>query len=248
MVATGRSGLAEDLVRGLGIPADRVEHVRQVELAAVGDRLAGIDRLGDGELIRVLLDEVGEREEHALAVCRVDPAPVALVERRPGGGDSTVHIGLTAGRDVGDDLTRRGRETLEGRSVDGIDECAVDIGLGADRVGEGGSHADPFDGGSGCARGSRACCWCPHCRRSRAPMVALLTSGLVGSAETSMNTALAGQPACTLLIDCPDAFSVARPEARPGSQRNDRLRSLHLFRTAELLCDRTRAPSSSCQA
>ncbi len=70
-------------------PAGVVEEVRgrerQVDVARLLDRLAAVERLGDGELARALLEDAGDAEEVLRALCRAQRRPAVregLTRRR----------------------------------------------------------------------------------------------------------------------------------------------------------------------
>src|SRR5699024_11771417 len=138
-VARGR-GLPEELVGRLRVPADRGDRVRQVELAAVGERLAGVDRLREREVLEVLLEQRDQAQQDLAALGGVHAAPDAGVERGARGGDGAVDVLRIARGDVGE-LPAGGRvDALEGRAGDGGHEAAVEVGEGADGVGERGGN------------------------------------------------------------------------------------------------------------
>jgi hypothetical protein len=102
-VGSGGRGLAEHLVGGFGVPAQGVQHVGEVEAAAVGDRFACVDRFGDGQFVGVGLDQIGEAEQDGFAFGGGDPAPVAFLEGGAGRGDGPVDVDLAPGGDLRDD-------------------------------------------------------------------------------------------------------------------------------------------------
>jgi hypothetical protein len=100
----------------LRVPPDGVHDVGQVELLAVDDGLAGIHGIEAGELEQVAFDEIGESQQHLLALTRREPAPVALVKGATCRGDGSVDILLATGGDVSEHLPSGRHHRLERRS------------------------------------------------------------------------------------------------------------------------------------
>ena len=83
-----------DLVGPAGVVAEAVDHQRQVGVAALADRLAVVEGLELGQLVDVLLDQVGQLVHQPAAVAGVHLAPGApVVERLAGGLDGQVDVG-----------------------------------------------------------------------------------------------------------------------------------------------------------
>ena len=134
VVAADRDGLAVDLVGPAGVVAEAVDHQRQVGVAALADRLAVVERLQLGQLVDVLLDQVGELVHQAAAVAGVHLAPGAGVERLAGGLDRQVDIGGIPLGDLGDDFLGRRVDRLERLAADAVAPLAVDQQLGLMRA------------------------------------------------------------------------------------------------------------------
>ena len=115
--AGGRHALVK-LVDQLGVPADAVDGVGNVDVDAIVDRLARIR--GESSSARspgVGLEQVGELEQYPLAVGGLELGPAAAVEGLAGGPDRPIHVLGFAGGDLG-----------EGLAVGGIDRG---VGLAA---------------------------------------------------------------------------------------------------------------------
>ena len=82
---------------------------RRVDVDRVADRLADVERLEERELVAVLAHELGEPEQHALAVGRLLVGPAAVVERGPGGRDGPRHVLRPALGDLARSSSRRAR-------------------------------------------------------------------------------------------------------------------------------------------
>ena len=91
---------------------------------AAPQRLADVLRLDLRELVRVLLERVGELEQRlgALARSRLEPVRQRVLCRL----DRAVDVGLGPARHLGDRLARRGVEHLHRAAVDGVDPLAAD--------------------------------------------------------------------------------------------------------------------------
>ena len=110
-------------------PACVVEEVRghegQVDVAALADRLAVVDRLEHRQLAGALLHEAGQAEQVLAPVAPGQAGPRAVV-RGAGRGDGPVDV-LRAGRgDLGQHLLGGGVHGLEPAAVDRVDHLAVD--------------------------------------------------------------------------------------------------------------------------
>ena len=118
------AGIAQ-LVR----PARVVEEVccrkGNVDVAGLADRLAVVDGLEDGELARALLQDARDAEEvlPALGARHLRPR---LVVRAPRSLDRPVDVTRPSGRDLREDLLVGRVDRLERRTVQRVDEGAVD--------------------------------------------------------------------------------------------------------------------------
>ena len=79
-VAPGRRDRVVQLVDRLGVPAERLDRLRQVRLATIRDRLARLERIEQRQLLGVRLDQVGQAQEDGLALGRGAARPAAVVE------------------------------------------------------------------------------------------------------------------------------------------------------------------------
>ena len=91
-IAANRHGPPFDLVGPARIVAQRVRDAGHVALR-VADRLAAVERLERGQLVGILLDQVGQLEEQ--------PAPIGGVHRAPRPGFQAPSRGLDGLVDVG---------------------------------------------------------------------------------------------------------------------------------------------------
>ena len=109
---------ADGLAGQLGGPAGRVaDHLAahgDVGMADIGDRLAVVERLELGQLVAVLLDQLGEPPHQLGAVAAAHAAPGPGLERRPGGRDRGIDVGGIALRHLRDDAAGSGIEGVEG--------------------------------------------------------------------------------------------------------------------------------------
>jgi hypothetical protein len=152
-----------DLVGPASVVAEAVDHEWQVDVAALGDRLAVVEGLELGQLVLVLLDQVGEPVHQLAAIAGVHLAPgaIVVVERLARGLDRQVDV-LGAGfGHLGDDLLGRRVEGLECLAAEAIAPLAVDqefrlkpAGL-ATGLGDCCHGLNPFQDGREHRRGSR---------------------------------------------------------------------------------------------
>ena len=124
-------------------------------------RLADVDRLERGELLDVVVDDVGHGQEQLLAA-----AGRRVAERDPGGargGDRALDVGARPLGHARDDLARGRVEDVAGRAVDAVDQLAADqVAELADR---GGAHFTPPRRRSGGPCGPRRPSARRRCRR-----------------------------------------------------------------------------------
>jgi hypothetical protein len=120
-VLAGRAAFED--ARRAGEEADVVRADRHL-VARVRQRLAHVLRLDPGQLLAVLVQQVGQLEQHlgALAGCRLAP----LRPRLPGGLDRAVDVRLRPLRHRGDRFTGGGVQDLGGLALDGVDPLAAD--------------------------------------------------------------------------------------------------------------------------
>ena len=109
-VAADGHGAAFDLVGPAGVVAQGVDDALQVA-AGVGDGLAAVERFQGGQLLGLLLDQVGQLEQQSAAVGGVHLLPGARFQRLARGLDRRIDVGLVG---LGD-LAKR----LAGGRVDG---------------------------------------------------------------------------------------------------------------------------------
>jgi hypothetical protein len=100
-------------------------HEGHVDVAALADGLAVVDRLEHGQLARPLLDQAGQPVQVLAPLAGGQARPGAVVGLA-GGVDGPVHV-LGAGRHhLGQHLLGGGVDGLERRAVDRLDHLAVD--------------------------------------------------------------------------------------------------------------------------
>ena len=126
----GRRDRVVQLVDRLGVPAERLDRLGQVRLATVRDRLARLERVEQRQLLGVRLDQVGEAQQHGLALGGGAARPAAVVEGAAGGGDREVDVGGVARGDRGQRPAGRGVLGRESLAAEGGPESAVDEGVG----------------------------------------------------------------------------------------------------------------------
>src|SRR3546814_8008546 len=76
-----------DLVERFGVPAHRLDRERDIDVARIRYRLAGIERFHQRQRVGLALHAVGEREQDRLLRARRQLAPPAILERGACGGD-----------------------------------------------------------------------------------------------------------------------------------------------------------------
>jgi hypothetical protein len=118
------NSLALNLVGPAAVVAEALDNAADVALGH-GDGLAVVEGLDGGEELEVLLDEVGELEDHDGAGVGSDLAPGAL-EGLAGGLDGGVDILLGGLADRGDDLLGGGIDGLELLLLGTLDPLVVD--------------------------------------------------------------------------------------------------------------------------
>jgi hypothetical protein len=101
---------------------------REGDIDGAGERqgFAIVQRLELGELLGVLLNEVGELPDEARPLGREHAAPRAGLERRAGGLDGFVDVGRAPLGDLGDGLSHGGVEGGEGPAGGGLEPLAAD--------------------------------------------------------------------------------------------------------------------------
>ncbi|CAB4999056.1 unannotated protein [freshwater metagenome] len=104
--------LARHLVDCLGVPAQDHRAAGNVDGVRVGDELAHVESLSNGELVEVGEDQVGEPGEGGLPLARRRARPTARLEHPAGSSHRVVDVDCVAFGDVGQ---RRTRDRAHGR-------------------------------------------------------------------------------------------------------------------------------------
>ena len=92
------------LVGQFGMPAQRLDGVRQIDGARIRDRLAAVQNLDQRQFVLMLFQEVGKAQQNLFAITRGHLAPGTCLKGTAGRSNSTIHILDIPGRDLGDDL------------------------------------------------------------------------------------------------------------------------------------------------
>ena len=103
-------GLAVVLVGPAGVVAIGLDGQRQVGVERIAVGLAVVERFQSGQLLFVLLDEVGELVQQPAALGGADLGPGAFLERLAGGLDGEIDVGLVALGDLADGFAGGGVE------------------------------------------------------------------------------------------------------------------------------------------
>ena len=101
-VASGGRDLVVDLVDGLGVALDALGGEADVGVPRLADRLAHVQRLEQAELVGVLADQLGQAQQHLLALPRGRGRPAPGLERGARAGHGAVDVLGAAGRDLGE--------------------------------------------------------------------------------------------------------------------------------------------------
>ena len=133
-----RQRLALDLGRPAGEVAQVLGGERHVDALGELDRLAVVERLELGQLVRVRLDRVGERQHRARALGGGDPAPAPVLEGLARRADRAVDV--LGARPA---APPRWRRPVDGSSVSKVRPSAALDALAADQqaVRSGGERA-----------------------------------------------------------------------------------------------------------
>ncbi|MNT09331.1 hypothetical protein D3C72_1441110 [compost metagenome] len=128
----GRGGchLVVQLVQRLTVPGEHLRRARHIDVVGVHDRLAHVQRVEQGQFFAMGHDQLGQAQQHFLALTRGHARPWALFESPAGAGDGQVDLGLAAGGDLGQHLVGGGVDGGEGGAVLCADGLAVDQCMG----------------------------------------------------------------------------------------------------------------------
>jgi len=115
-----------DLGRPPRVVAEDLRGERDLDLAGVEERLAGVEALEPGHLVQVLHDEVAELPHDPPALGGAHARPRARVERLAGRRDGEVDVALVALSHLRARLLVRGIDRGVGRPGDGRTPVAGD--------------------------------------------------------------------------------------------------------------------------
>ena len=126
-----RQGLGRRHARVVGEEAD-VEHRTRDVVARLGDGLAHVAGVCHGQLVRMLLHEVGEAVHELLALLVSHARPGAGLEGGLGCGDRAIGVGPATACDGGPWLARVGIDVRHRRAVEGrhflvVDDVTVEL-------------------------------------------------------------------------------------------------------------------------
>ena len=128
VIRAGRGHLVVELVGELGVVLDAVGAVGDIDVHRVGDGLADVAALEQGEVVDVGADQLGEAAQDALAFARLGAPPDALLEGIARAEHRRVHVRAPAARHRADDLAIDRADVLEHPAIARRDVAAVDEG------------------------------------------------------------------------------------------------------------------------
>ena len=129
VVRSGRRNRSKLLVDGFRIPTDRVDRVRHVDLLTIRDRLPSVDRIEEGDLLSMFVDETGQPEKNLPTAGRRQPPPGRPFKRKLSRPNGSIHVLGPARGHRREDLAGRREEGLKRLAGARVDEFTVDIGL-----------------------------------------------------------------------------------------------------------------------
>ena len=138
-VLADRGRLVIELVDGLGMPDQRVDGLGNIDGGAITNRLAGIDRFQDRQLVPVAADQLGKPDQHRLALGRMKAAPAPVIKSLARLADGEIDIFLIAGRHLRQQRPGGRVDAVEGLAAGGLAKTAIDKGCRGQRepVGDG---------------------------------------------------------------------------------------------------------------
>ena len=152
-IGPGRAHLAVHLVDRLGVPTDRLGGRWHVDRERVPDRLTDIERLEQRQLLEVRPDQLGQAEEHALALAGRAIGPATVIEGVARCGDRAIDIDRRRLGDRGDPRAIATGDVVERPARCGGSEAAIDeqfrprrqeggslLPIGEGQLGRGGGH------------------------------------------------------------------------------------------------------------
>ncbi|CAM5246799.1 hypothetical protein SVIOM74S_05571 [Streptomyces violarus] len=137
------------LAREFGVVAEGVRHVLHVD-AGLGQRLAGVEGLGAGDVLLVAQQQVADAQQEVGPVVEGGVRPVLLVEGAPGGAHGAVHVGGVGLVDGGDDGRVVGVDHLPPATGRRLGPLAVDVQL---------AHRGAFFASGRCRSARRSATW-----------------------------------------------------------------------------------------
>ncbi|MNC59445.1 hypothetical protein D3C75_1092550 [compost metagenome] len=103
---------------------------RHVDGVGIHHRLAHVQRVQQGQLLAMGHDQLGQAQQHFLALARRHARPGALLEGSTGAGDSQVDLGMAAGGNLCHYVVGGGVDGCEGGAILCVDGFAVDQCMG----------------------------------------------------------------------------------------------------------------------
>ena len=132
-VGGGRGDFIVDFIDRLAIPAQAVGRGAHVHALAVFDWFAHVQGFQQGQFGTVFLHQVGELDQHALALRRRFACPAAVVEGGAGGLHGHIHVCAIAAGHLPQQAPIDGRQIVESLAGRGPHSFAIDEGASVDR-------------------------------------------------------------------------------------------------------------------
>ena len=124
----GRSGchLVVEFVQRLAVPGEHMGRARHIDVVGIHDGLAHVQRVQQGQFFAMGHDQLGQAQQHLLALAGGHAWPRALLEGPAGAGHCKVDFGLAAGSDLGQYGVGGGVDGGEGGAILCVDGFAAD--------------------------------------------------------------------------------------------------------------------------
>ncbi len=128
-IQRGRGNLAVHLVHRLGGPAQAAHDTGQIALACVADRLAHVQGFQQRERIGVLFHQVGQPQQHLLAMRGRRPRPVARIETAPRRFDRPIDVRRVGVGHLHQHAAIDRADAVIARATGGVHVAPIDEGL-----------------------------------------------------------------------------------------------------------------------